>query len=192
MSANDKIRETVQAQEGILQWLLQTWREKNWVRLLLILHTILLIAFNPKTSSWALAIIEVQHPRYYTRVWLGVVILIFIVAVIIALRTKTTPKQVSIDERRTIKGLRPFHFDDSEIFDRLQRTEIIRECVSAIADTQFRFGVLSGQSGSGETSLLQGGLWPALEGIRHRCVYVKFTELEPLETLRTALVDQKL
>ncbi|HYV09470.1 MAG TPA: ATP-binding protein [Pyrinomonadaceae bacterium] len=192
MSANDKIRETVQAQEGILQWLLQTWREKNWVRLLLILDTILLIAFNPKTSSWALAIIEVQHPRYYTRVWLGVVILIFIVAVIIALRTKTTPKQVSIDERRTIKGLRPFHFDDSEIFDRLQRTEIIRECVSAIADTQFRFGVLSGQSGSGKTSFLQAGLWPALERIRHRCVYVKFTELEPLETLRTALVDQKL
>jgi len=192
MSADDKIRETVQAQEGFLQWLLQTWREKNWVRLLLILDTILLIAFNPKTSNWVLAIIEVQHPRYYPHFWLIVVILIFIVAGIIALDTKTTPRRVSIDELRTIKGLRPFHFDDAEIFDRLQRTEMIRECVSAIADTQFRFGVLSGRSGSGKTSFLQAGLWPALERNRHQCVYVKFTELDPVETLRTALVDQRL
>jgi predicted NACHT family NTPase len=125
-------------------------------------------------------------------VWLAVSALILIGAVVVAVRTKTAPKPVSIDERRTIKGLRPFHFGDAEIFNDLQRTEIIRECATAIADDQFRFGVLSGQSGAGKTSLLQAGLWPTLSRNKHQCVYVKFTETEPVETLRTALVEANL
>ena len=172
-----------------MQWLAQAWREKNWLRLLLISEAVFLILLNPKSLGWALAIIGVQLPRFYTFFWLAVSALIFIGAVIIALRTKSPPKPVSIDERRTIKGLRPFYFGDAEIFDDLQRTEIIRECASAIADTQFRFGVLSGQSGSGKTSFLQAGLWPALARNKHQCVYAKFTETKPLETLRAALVE---
>lgn len=189
MSADDKIRETVQAQEGFFQWFAQAWREKNWLRLLLISEAVFLILLNPKTSAWALATIGVQLPGLYTFVWLAICALIFIGAAVVALRTRITPKLVSIDERRTIKGLRPFHFGDAEIFDDLQRTEIIRECASAIADTQFRFGVLSGQSGSGKTSFLQAGLWPTLTRNQHHCVYVKFTEIEPLETLKTALAE---
>lgn len=192
MFADNKIREIVQAQEGFLEWILQSWREKNWLRLLLVLEAVCLILLNPKTLNWGLSITERQPPRFYALFWLVGVVLIFILAVVIALRVKSVPKPIAIDERRTIKGLRPFSFNDAEIFNRLQRNEVVRECVSAIADPQFRFGVLSGQSGSGKTSFLQAGLWPALARNKTQCLYVKFTELDPLETLRAALVDRKL
>jgi hypothetical protein len=49
-----------------------------------------------------------------------------------------------------------------------------------------RFGALSGESGAGKTSFLQAGLWPELDKRKFRCVYVKFSDLDPFESVKRA------
>lgn len=91
-----------------------------------------------------------------------------------------------------IKGLRPFGFEDAELFLRLQRKNILRECVIALTERDFRLGFLSSKSGCGKTSFLQAGVWPTINnGIEsHYCVYVKFTDADPFDSIRLALQDQ--
>ncbi|MEW6737511.1 MAG: hypothetical protein AB1489_39885 [Acidobacteriota bacterium] len=95
------------------------------------------------------------------------------------------------EERTAIKGLFPFAKKDAEIFAQMQRELELKECSDAITSEDFRFGVLSGESGNGKTSFLQAGLWPKLERT-HQCVYVKFTDLDPLLTVKQTLVKQLL
>jgi len=94
--------------------------------------------------------------------------------------------------RSAIKYLRPFEFEDAELFRRLQREGSLQECLEAISDRDFRFGILSGESGCGKTSFLQAGLRPRLlaQTVPHRCIYVKLTDLDPLDSIRQALTDQ--
>src|SRR5262249_19022726 len=56
----------------------------------------------------------------------------------------------------------------------------------AISNEDWRFGFISGESGAGKTSFLQAGLWSALEKRNFRCVYVKFSDLDPFESVRRA------
>jgi tetratricopeptide (TPR) repeat protein len=93
--------------------------------------------------------------------------------------------------QEAIKGLRPFRREDAEIFARLGRQVEVDNCANAIADTDFRFGILSGESGCGKSSFMQAGLWPKLEGYRvpHQCVYVKFANEDPGETIERAMRD---
>jgi len=94
--------------------------------------------------------------------------------------------------RSAIKYLRPFEFEDAELFRRLQREGSLQECLDAISDRDFRFGILSGESGCGKTSFLQAGLRPRLlaQTVPHRCIYVKLTDLDPLDSIRQTLTDQ--
>jgi hypothetical protein len=91
-----------------------------------------------------------------------------------------------------IKGLLPFRHEDAELFASLQRERDIDLCLSAIKDSEFCFGVLSGESGCGKSSFLQAGLWPRLElsPINHEAIYVKFSNEDPLESLRRAIIDR--
>ncbi len=91
-----------------------------------------------------------------------------------------------------IKGLRPFGFEDAELFLRLQRETTLRECLDVLTDRDFRLGVLSAESGCGKTSFLQAGVWPMMnsQSASHYCVYIKFTDLDPLATISSALIEQ--
>ncbi len=189
MPSPKDIQETVEKQESFLRWLVETWQSKNWVRALLLLEVILLIFLNPVSLSLPLQYYNLKLLSWYAPVWGGIIGAVFIVALVIALRTRPRVQQTSLSERRAIKGLRPFTFSDAEIFTRLERGENLRECLVAISDRDFRFGILCGESGCGKTSFLQAGLWPNLLKHNHRCVYVKFSDLDPLDSIRQAFVE---
>lgn len=91
-----------------------------------------------------------------------------------------------------MKGLRPFTVDDAQVFLRLQRQTTLEECMRAIIDTEFRLGILFGESGCGKTSFLQAGLIPFLnqQANKYYPIFVKFTNINPLISLRQALDNQ--
>lgn len=89
-----------------------------------------------------------------------------------------------------IKGLHHFNFDDANIFKALQRNDDIEACLNGIMQSDFRFGVLSGESGCGKTSFLRAGLHPALEQKNLSCVVVKLTNEPPLDSIKKALSQQ--
>ncbi|MCP4403286.1 MAG: hypothetical protein GY801_39010, partial [bacterium] len=87
-----------------------------------------------------------------------------------------------------VKGLHSFQPEDAEIFARLQRQDAIKECLTAITYPDFRFGILTGESGCGKTSFLHAGLTPALLNRGYTCIYVKFTDINPLDSIRYAII----
>ncbi len=94
--------------------------------------------------------------------------------------------------RTALKGLRPFDKEDAEIFQRLQRNRELDDCLSAITHSDFRLGILFGESGCGKTSFVQAALLPNLPAFNatHFPVYVKFSELDPLVSVQHALREQ--
>jgi hypothetical protein len=120
---------------------------------------------------------------------------IFIIALGVAVVTMpraTDAEPVDLTERKAIKGLRPFRREDAEIFSRLQRNRSLRDCLEALTSPTFRFGILMGDSGCGKTSFLQAGMWPTLTqaDTSHYGVYLRFSDQEPLTTVRQALTEQ--
>jgi tetratricopeptide (TPR) repeat protein len=167
-------------------------RSKNWTTKLLLLDVLLFTAFNPLSFPTVLKLftsapLPTTYPRYF---WL-VIGAVFVAAVIAAWRVRPREKtRRDLAERSAIKGLLPYGEKDAELFARLQREQDLTECVQALTASDFRFGVLCGESGNGKTSFLQAGLRPALPQNNHRCVYVKCTELDPIEAIRQALLEQ--
>lgn len=89
-----------------------------------------------------------------------------------------------------IKGLRSFDFEDAEIFKPLQRAADVEVCLNGLLQSDFRFGVLSGESGCGKTSFVRAGLHAALEEKELTCTVVKLTNEAPLESISKALARQ--
>src|SRR5262245_14477191 len=164
-------------------------RQKNWRSLLVLIDVFLFLAFNP--FEWPFPNLLSLFPLlkqfgWYAPVFWSLIGVIFIIAVIVAARAKRKTAVQSALKPGAIKGLLPFGYEDAEVFSRLQRDQNLKECLQAIGDEQWRFGVLSGESGAGKTSFLQAGLWPELERRKFRCVYVKFSDLDPYESVRRA------
>src|SRR5262249_11000614 len=164
-------------------------RQKNCRSLLALLDVILFIAFNP--FQWPFPNLlslspQLEKSSWYAPVFWSLIGVIFVIAVIVAARARIKPFEPAEFKPGVIKGLAPFGYEDAEVFSHLQREEELKECLQAIGDEQFRFGVLSGESGVGKTSFLQAGLWPELERRGFRCVCVKFSDLDPLESVKRA------
>lgn len=160
----DTIKESTDKAVRFVEWIGEVWRSKNWVRKLLLLDVVLFLAVNPfslpeilERLPWPLAL-----PAWYPLVFWSMVGLIFMTALVVAVRTRSTGPSPEPPESKALKGLRPFGFEDAEVFTRLQRQDSLRECLEAIADRDFRFGILVGESGCGKSSFLQAGLWPRL------------------------------
>lgn len=88
-----------------------------------------------------------------------------------------------------IKQLLPYTAEDADLFLKLQRRSDLEECFRMITDSEFRLGILLGESGCGKTSFLQAGLIPMLT--KHcpslRPIYVKFSNQDPITTIQQAL-----
>jgi tetratricopeptide (TPR) repeat protein len=164
-------------------------RQKNWRSLLVLIDVALFLAFNP--FEWPFANLLSLFPQlrqfgWYAPAFWSLTCVIFAIAVIVAARAKRKAAEHAELKLGAIKGLLPFGYEDAGVFSHLQRDQNLKECLQAIGDEQWRFGVLSGESGAGKTSFLQAGLWPELEKRKLRCVYVKFSDLDPFESVKRA------
>lgn len=187
------IKASVDEGTSFVEWLVEVLRGKNWVKKLLLIDVIILVVFNPLFFPKILGFITAKPlpPNYKVYFWL-VVGLIFVAAVVVALCTKPKPppRAYALDRRSAIKGLLSFTFNDADLFTRLQREDSLRECLQSITDDNFHFGILCGESGCGKSSFLQAGLWPRLMKLERRCVYVRFSDLDPLDSIRAAFTEQ--
>src|SRR5215475_11055770 len=184
----ESIKKRVDVLTEIVDLVAEIWHSKNWVRRLLLLDVLLFVAFNPYFPTVLKLIPDSFIPDRYNLYFWAVVGLLFVIALVIGIRAKSVrPAPPPLDKRSPIKGLLAFDTADEEVFARLQRQDELLECAQAITDHNFRFGILSADSGNGKTSFLQAGLLPALRKRGHRCVYVKFAELDPVVSIRQAL-----
>lgn len=185
----------VESSESFINKLVIAWREKQWVKLLLLFGFVALAFLNQTVVFNAVQFIykspEFKLPDWYFYVWLIVTIAAFIAAFIVALRTTPTKFPDAPSEKSIIKGLRPYTAEDAELFAKLQRGRMLQDCLTACDDRDFRFGILNGESGTGKTSFLQAGLCPSLKKKDFRPVYVKLTEIAPLDSIREVLVENK-
>jgi hypothetical protein len=122
----DDIKSSTEKAVGFIEWLAEVLRGKNWVTKLLLLDVIVFAVFNPLffPTILKLFIYEPELPDHYRLFFWFVIGIIFIIALIIAIRTKPQKaKEPAIDLsiRSAIKGLRPFDSEDAEIFAQLQR-----------------------------------------------------------------------
>jgi tetratricopeptide (TPR) repeat protein len=199
VSSLESIKERTEKAVSFVEWLAEVLRGKNWVTKLLLLDVLLVLFFSPAVLSRILGLlpkdlrpIPPELPGSYWTAFCLITGLVFVAALVVAYRT--VPRKLGVPgalvEHTAIKFLRPFGFEDAEVFARLQREASLRECLATVTDRDFRFGVLCGESGCGKTSFLQAGLWPRLLKQNHRCVYVKFTEADPLDSVRQALAEE--
>lgn len=192
MSGLTDLPSSVGKLEQLVDFLVDAWQSRNWVRRLLVLD-VLLLGLNPPFVEGGMKLLglSAQLPNGYMPIWLGAVVAAFLLGLGVAARgrSRAAPAPVDIAERAAIKGLVAFELRDAEIFARLQREQELRDCLVAVAGRDFRFGYLNGDSGSGKTSFLQAGLWPRLMEQGFRCGYVKFSDQDPERTVRLVLAD---
>ncbi len=188
------VRQTTDELVKLCNWIAKLIRERNWFTLLLLIDAGLILFFTPGgiVAQFLKGWFSLKLPQWYgTAFWLAVGG-VFLAALIVAVRTM--PSEVEEDkfkERKAIKGLRPFTQGDAEIFSRLQRQRDLEDCLNALGSPSFRFGYLVGESGCGKTSFLQAGLLPKLEeNINERGIYIRFSNQDPLETVRKELIKQ--
>ena len=167
----------------------QNWRSMQISIEFVVYLALLFFLFNP--IEWPFPTLHSTIPRlkqfgWYAPVFWSLFGVISVIGMIKAARARIKPFEPEEFKPGAIKGLAPFDYEDAEVFSHLQREEDLKECLQAIGDEQFRFGALSGESGVGKTSFLQAGLWPELERRGFRCVYVKFSDLDPFETVKRA------
>jgi galactitol-specific phosphotransferase system IIB component len=184
---------------SFIEWLVEQFRKKRWIKLLVLFGTAIFLFGNPEVLVRLYGFF--QGDRYfndypissdYWIYWLAICFAIFLLVFVITYftRPKTTLPNLTLSEHSGIRGLIAFSLDDAELFWKLGRSRKICEIVLAVSDHNFRFGILSGESGCGKSSLLQAGIWPSLAKKQYQIIYVHCNELQPLESIRCAVVRE--
>ena len=183
------IQQTTEAVANFIGWIAELIRHRNWFKLLVLLGvalSVVSVLFRDRLAQW--------FPALWPSL-IAIIAAIFVSALVVALVTLPRPRRpqpADLAERKAIKGLRPFSFADAEIFAQLQRQHNLHICLASLTSNSFRFGILMGESGCGKTSFLQAGVWPKLSQpeASHRGIYVRFSDLDPITSLRQALAKQ--
>ena len=189
----DAIRKKTEDLEKFAQWIAELIRRRHWFTLLLLIDvTLILFCIPGGVVPQFLSGFGLDLPGWYGRLFWLAVAGIFLAALGVAIATMPSEEEEdNFVERKAIKGLRPFTREDAEIFSRLQRDRDVAECLNALKGSSYRFGYLVGESGCGKTSFLQAGLLPKLEEAIAFCgVYIRFSDRDPLETIREAFHKQ--
>lgn len=125
--------------------------------------------------------------------WIAIGVL-FIMAVALAVRDilkrPVGRSGISYALGSPIKGLRSFDFGDATVFKQLQRHDDVDTCLQGILQKEYRFGILTGESGCGKTSFLRAGLASALMEHQTACVVAKLRNEAPLVSIQEALKEQ--
>ncbi|MBE9118336.1 tetratricopeptide repeat protein [Lusitaniella coriacea LEGE 07157] len=192
-SPPEEIQKLTETLATFAQWVAELIRGRNWFTLLLLLDASLIL-FGKPVAQFLANLFAFELPQQFSGgLWISVG-LIFLAAIIVAVVTMPRPEtgEVEFTERKAIKGLRAFTKDDAEVFARLQRERMLRECIEALTNKNFRFGALYGESGCGKTSFLQAGLLSRLsqENSPEIGVYIRFSDKDALATVRKAIVEQ--
>jgi tetratricopeptide (TPR) repeat protein len=190
----DFIQQTAEAVARLIQWIATLIRRRNWFMLLVFSGVMLALLGNFFQEKINTLLAKNAQGPFWASFWTFTVLL-FIGALAIAVVTMpraTMSVETEVDEGKAIKGLRPFERKDAAIFAKLQRKDSLRECCDAVTDSNYKFGILTGESGCGKTSFLQAGVWPRLTkpDSGYRAIYVRFSDQEPMATVRKALAEQ--
>ena len=192
----DLIQQTTETAARFIQWVATLIRQRNWFMLLVLLGVGLALLgsfFREWVNNQFFG--GATPAGFWPSFWTTVVLLFAgALAVAIATLPKPAPSPTAADlvERKAIKALRPFDRQDADVFRQLQRQTSLRDCYAAVTAERYRFGILMGASGCGKTSFLQAGLWPRLGGPEspYQGIYVRFSDRDPLESIRQALASQ--
>lgn len=184
---------------GIAQLISQPF--KGLKNKLISLIAILLLLFNPLSDGivgfifkqiFKIEISEIGWYKNFLSWWpylfAGAILLTLSIMVWEQLTRKPLPPTQF--RNPAIKGLLSFEQSDAEIFKKLQREADVQQVMSALTHQNFRFGVLTGVSGCGKSSLLKAGLLPALAEQNRRVVVATLTDEPPLESVQKALTAQ--
>lgn len=171
-----------------VQWVARLLRDRKWVEILMLVVTIAVLVVGSRAAIAQ----KFQEAEPFLYIFWGGVGIIFVTAIALELRKPPIIKLPNRDpgKRAAIKFLSSFEQEDAEIFSRLQGYRDLR-LYENIIRSEFRFGILKGKSGSGKTSFVQAGLLAQLaQTDAYRGVYLKFSNLAPLETIRDAFARE--
>src|SRR5215472_17258504 len=131
----DDLKSKTEKADTFLRWLVELLRSRNWVSILLLIDVLFASTFNPSVFGSFLKFLSIELPGRYTPFfWLAVVV-IFVGALVVAawkIPRMDTSRISNLGRRTPIKGLRPFGFEDAQLFVLLQREANLVECVESI------------------------------------------------------------
>jgi len=187
-------RKTSELIEFIAQFIWD-FRTKSWdIRMKLVLMGFTIL-FNPKLAKWFCSSFNIHLTEKYNNFFWIMFSFFLAISVILLLYKRSKgkrllKKRIDIKDSSPIKGLNAFDFADSEIFKKLQRNNDVNKLLGFIIGSEFRIGVLIGESGCGKTSFLKAGLSAAFKEKNIASVVVKLTNEDPLISFKNALVQQ--
>jgi hypothetical protein len=172
--------------EQFIRDLATAFREKRWVKILSLAGVAVALFLNP----YGFGVVGIPKPGWYSYgVWGAIVASFFVRAFLIALLTKQKEKTDLPPATSIIKGLLAYTNtkEDADWFARLQRGNVLHDCLRFCLGTGSSFAILTGESGTGKTSFLQAGLSPRLEAQGLRAVCVKLTDSPPMNSICESL-----
>lgn len=181
-----EISKLAESVEQFIGDLARAFREKRWVKILSLGGVVFALLLSP----FGLDLVGLPRPRWYSYlVWIIVTGSFFVAAFLIALLTRQKEKTDLPPPTSIIKGLLAYTNtkEDADWFARLQRGNVLHDCLRFCLSTGSSFAILTGESGTGKTSFLQAGLSPRLEAQGQRAVCVKLTDSPPLDSICQSL-----